>query len=200
QVRPRARLGIALAPHVAIGQNAGQEAALLCLGAEMQQRGGQDAMADQVHAQRRAAARVLFMENGLALQGQRTPPIRARPAQPRPSVRAQRVFPSLAKIQIRRVGDTGPLIDETGVARAQPGAQARAKRGVVGQGVETAGVYIGVAHCRRMFESRATFAQVPMSCLMNAAKACGSLPMMSSPRSANLRLTSSRLSVLANAR
>src|SRR5690606_9903952 len=174
---------IPLAPHIAIGKDGGQETLPLGLGTKVQQRRRQDAMPYQVHAQRRAATRMLFMEDGLPLQGQLAPAVDARPPQAGPSLGAQRVFPGLPEIQAGGVGLALPGRDKARISAGKPGAQRSAEPGVVSLPVQGARVKFDSAHCRRMSESRATLAQVPMSCLMNAAKVCGSLPIMSSPRS-----------------
>ncbi len=131
QVGPGARLGIPLAPDLAIGKNAGQEAALLRLGAKVQKRRRENAVADQVHAQRRAAARVLFVKDRLAGQRQVFSAMGLGPAQARPSVGAKGVFPRPPVIQTARVGAAGPGPGELGVGGFQPTAQAQAKGRVI---------------------------------------------------------------------
>ncbi|MPN12478.1 hypothetical protein SDC9_159796 [bioreactor metagenome] len=70
----------------------------------MDQRGAEDAVADDVHTQRRTDAGLLFVEDGLARERQVPAAILFWPAQARPAGAADMVFPGAAPGKVVGIG------------------------------------------------------------------------------------------------
>ena len=85
--------GVALAPDLGAAQDAGQEAALLRVGAEVHDRGAEQPLADDADAPRPAGARVLLVEDHLLDERGAAPAELGGPAEPDPAVAAELLLP-----------------------------------------------------------------------------------------------------------
>ena len=108
QVRSRARLGEALAPELTHARDGRQEAALLLVGAEVQQGRAEQVPAVNAHPVGRSGSRVLLMEDDLLGQRAPAPAVLPRPGdveQPRLREQLLPLQPQLPMAVVRDAAD-----------------------------------------------------------------------------------------------
>ena len=93
EVAAGVRLGEALAPQLVDRLDLREEAPLLLVGAELDQRRGEEALAEERDPRRRVRARVLLVEDDLLGERRRPAAVLLRPRQPDPAVGAEQLLP-----------------------------------------------------------------------------------------------------------
>ena len=93
EVRPGVGLGVALTPDLGPGQDAGQEPALLLVGAELDDGRPEQPLTDDPDPARPLRPGVLLVEDDLLAEGQPPPAVLARPADADPAGGAERPLP-----------------------------------------------------------------------------------------------------------
>ena len=89
QIRPRARLGVSLRPELGDVDDAGEEALLLFLGAELDQRRAEKFLSEVIHPRRRIRTRILLMKDDSLLECRAPAPVPRGPPEACPPRRRE---------------------------------------------------------------------------------------------------------------
>src|SRR4051812_20379748 len=160
QVGPGTRLGVALAPQLLAGEDAGQEPLTLLVGAAREQRRRKQLLADVVDPVRRSRLGVLLVEDDLLHEARTATALLPRPAETDPAVGAEQPLPLTPGLEplvltprSAGVAQRGELTDEV---LAEPVAHLGAEGLVLGREAQVHAPYRNLTRCQKRRPSRPT--------------------------------------------